>query len=69
MFIVRKQKNADANNTDNSAVLNTSMMDQETITNIRSLMDEHVFNLLDKTEMRVIQLQKDNIELLEELTN
>jgi len=31
-------------------------------------MDEHVFDLLDKTEMRVLTLKKENIEVLEELT-
>ena len=70
MYIVRKQKSVDpAMNLDNSGHLNTSVMDQETISNIRSLMDEHVFQLLDKTELKVMQLQRENIELLEELTN
>ena len=36
--------------------------------NIKSLMDENVFDLLDKTESKVLQLQRENIELLEELT-
>ena len=31
-------------------------------------MDENVFDLLDKTESKVLQLQRENIELLEELT-
>ena len=37
--------------------------------NIKSLMDENVFDLLDKTETKVLQLQRDNIELLEELSH
>ena len=37
--------------------------------NIKSLMDENVFDLLDKTESKVIQLQRDNVELLEELSH
>ena len=41
---------------DNSGILNTSVMDQENINNIKSLMDEHVFELLDKTEMKVMSL-------------
>ena len=32
-------------------------------------MDEHVFDLLDKTELRVLTLKKENIELLEELVS
>lgn len=32
-------------------------------------MDEHVFDLLDKTEMRVLTLKKESIELLEELVS
>ena len=32
-------------------------------------MDEHVFELLDKTECRVLQLQRENLELLEELSH
>ena len=35
--------------------------------NIKSMMDENVFDLLDKTETKVLQLQRENIELLEEL--
>ena len=69
MYIVRKQKYDQIPNADNSGILNTSVMDQETINNIKSLMDEHVFELLDKTEVKVMSLQKDNIELLEELTD
>ena len=42
-------------------------LSEETIFNIRSLMDEHVFDLLDKTEIRVLNMKKQNIELLEEL--
>mmetsp|Transcript_44008 Transcript_44008/g.58394 ORF Transcript_44008/g.58394 Transcript_44008/m.58394 type:complete len:95 (-) Transcript_44008:695-979(-) len=53
MFIVRKEKNeqgqAEPLNDSSSAIL-----DPETVTNIKSLMDEHVFELLDKTEWRVI---------------
>lgn len=37
--------------------------------NIKSLMDENVFDLLDKTETKVLQLQRENVELLEELTH
>ena len=55
MYIVRKQKSLDpSTNLDNSGHLNTSVIDQETISNIRSLMDEHVFELLDKTELKVM---------------
>ena len=59
MFIVRQQKlepsraleRADAlSNHDSASVV----LDQETVSNIKSLMDEHVFELLDKTECRVI---------------
>lgn len=32
-------------------------------------MDEHVFDLLDKTEVRVLNMKKQNIELLEELVH
>ena len=32
-------------------------------------MDENVFDLLDKTETKVLQLQRDNIELLDELSH
>ena len=48
---------------------NSVVLDQETVTNIKSLMDEHVFDLLDKTECRVLQLQRENLELLEELSH
>lgn len=37
--------------------------------NIKSLMDENVFELLDKTECKVLQLQRENMELLEELSH
>ena len=45
------------------------MLDKETMLNIKSLMDENVFDLLDKTETKVLQLQRDNIELLDELSH
>ena len=61
MYIVRKFKN------DERGINSSTQLDQETINNIRRLMDEHVFDLLDKTEMRVLTLKKENIELLEEL--
>ena len=32
------------------------LLDKETMLNIKSLMDENVFDLLDKTETKVIQL-------------
>jgi hypothetical protein len=32
-------------------------------------MDENVFDLLDKTEAKVLSLQRENMELLEELGN
>ena len=44
-------------------------MDKDTILNIKSLMDENVFELLDKTEAKVLSLQRENMELLEELGN
>ena len=44
-------------------------LDKETMINIKSLMDENVFELLDKTETKVLQLQRENIELLEELSH
>ena len=44
-------------------------MDKETMLNIKGLMDENVFELLDKTETKVLQLQRENMELLEELTH
>lgn len=44
-------------------------LDHNTVANIKSLMDEHVFELLDKTECRVLQLQSENMELLEELSH
>lgn len=45
------------------------LLDKETMVNIKSLMDENVFDLLDKTETKVLQLQRDNIELLDELSH
>jgi len=64
MYIVRKSKQS-FRESDYAA---TSQLDQDTISNIRGLMDEHVFDLLDKTEMRVLTLKRENIEVLEELT-
>ena len=46
-----------------------SQLDQDTVSNIRRLMDENVFDLLDKTEMRLLLLKRENIELLEELVS
>ena len=63
MYIVRKFKDLN----DERGVNSSTQLEQETINNIRCLMDEHVFDLLDKTEMRVLKLKKENIELLEEL--
>ena len=65
MYIVRKQKgNTTANgglqNADSVQKIHTqesesqSLLDKETMMNIKSLMDENVFDLLDKTESKVI---------------
>ena len=62
MYIVRKFKEKLDDSGSGSYKLS-----EETIFNIRSLMDEHVFDLLDKTEIRVLNMKKQNIELLEEL--
>ena len=66
MYIVRKGKGeaTDGDNFDSQ-----SPLDKETMINIKGLMDDHVFDLLDKTETRVLQLQRDNMELLEELSH
>ena len=64
MYIVRKFKEK----MDETGA-GSSQLSQETISNIRSLMDEHVFDLLDKTEVRVLNMKKQNIELLEELVH
>ena len=32
-------------------------------------MDEHVFELLDRTEAKILHLQKDNVQMLEEMIN
>ena len=53
MYIVRKQKtqaeSAGANDANEQPPL-----DQETMLNIKGLMDENVFELLDKTEIRLL---------------
>ena len=65
MYIVRKQKgNTTAygglQNADSVQKIHTqesesqSLLDKETMMNIKSLMDENVFDLLDKTESKVI---------------
>ena len=66
MYIVRKGKGeaSDGENFDSQ-----SPLDKETMINIKGMMDDHVFDLLDKTETRVLQLQRDNMELLEELSH
>ena len=73
MYIVRKQKGNDIMGDVGESAQNDSraqqLLDKETMLNIKSLMDENVFDLLDKTETKVIQLQRDNIELLEELSH
>ena len=64
MYIVRKQKSESeggktdmSNLTDQHPVRDSqTCLDHETVINIKSLMDEHVFELLDKTEYRVLQL-------------
>lgn len=67
MYIVRKQKTGDTN--DGKETQDESQLDKDTILNIKSLMDENVFELLDKTEAKVLSLQRENMELLEELGN
>ena len=76
MYIVRKQKNdpddhktvEQASSSDLPSQIDPNL-DQDTMMNIKGLMDEHVFELLDKTECRVLQLQRENLELLEELSH
>jgi hypothetical protein len=65
MYIVRQQKKA---NPSKDGQDDSSILDNETVINIRGLMDEHVFDLLDRTELKVLSMQKHNQELLEELT-
>jgi len=50
MFILRKEKTGAELSTADHA----SKLDQDTVANIRSLMDENVFDLLDKTECKVL---------------
>lgn len=69
MFIVRKQKVEDGAEMCNPLENSPQILDQETMANIKSLMDENVFELLDKTECKVLQLQRENIDLLEELSH
>ena len=51
MYIVRQQKgNAEGQSPETQG----SVMDKETMQNIKGLMDENVFELLDKTETKVL---------------
>ena len=68
MYIVRQQKGSSADG-QTAAQEGSPIMDSETMANIKGLMDENVFELLDKTETKVLQLQRENMELLEELTH
>ena len=72
MYIVRAQKDGQATQLDVTTTAAESAgqaaLDQETARNIRCLMDENVFDLLDKTERKVLQLQRENVDLIEELT-
>ena len=74
MYIVRKQKSerlqsGSPKSEEGQAADPTQQLDKETMENIKSLMDENVFDLLDKTETRVLMLQRENMELLEELSH
>lgn len=53
MFILRREK------TSQGTVLgsdSSTKLDKDTVMKIKSLMDENVFELLDKTECKVLQL-------------
>lgn len=65
MYIVRKQKDGEFG----QGIQLGEQLDHDTMQNIKSMMDENVFDLLDKTETKVLQLQRENIELLEELNH
>ena len=69
MYIVRKQKGSGMKGDEGEQDSQAHLLDKETMLNIKSLMDENVFDLLDKTETKVLQLQRDNIELLDELSH